>query len=371
MVRASEITLPLADQYISRRRRHRFAPSVAGSASCLEDRVLLSGAGAKAHAAEVAKPLADTAAGRQVTAAFDSILGTNPTNAQMTQWVHRLHGGMTVKVMRKDLALEAQAKATTAGAIAHDPVIMGPSTTVGISATNGIGTTSMTSLPSGLSGVSLPTVSPVNLLQTPAGLDLSRIFTTIASSTPTSTTTTTGLGTATTGTTSTNGTTSANSSALTSLLDELLTGTTGTTATASSSALTSLLSGLTGTTGTTATGTTATGTSSAALTTLLDELLTGTAGTTPAGTMPSALTSLLDDLVSLTGTTSTATGTSPLLALLTGGSVPTPGTTSTTTSTTTSGSIGTSSSIGTIGLLGPLTPFPVTYTPVTTTGVVS
>ena len=58
--------------------------------------------------AEVARPLADTAAGHKVTAAFESILGTNPP-AQLNQWVHKLHGGVSIKVLRKDLSVEARA----------------------------------------------------------------------------------------------------------------------------------------------------------------------------------------------------------------------------------------------------------------------
>ena len=54
MVRASErTTSPFAGQHNSRR-RCQFVPSIGGTASYLEDRVLLSGAGHHAHAAEVA-----------------------------------------------------------------------------------------------------------------------------------------------------------------------------------------------------------------------------------------------------------------------------------------------------------------------------
>src|ERR1700733_3553742 len=118
MVRASKISLSSKGNHISRR-RNQFTPSVAGSASCLEDRVLLSGAGGKA--AEVARPLADTPAGHRVTAAFESILGTNPSGAQLTRWVHKLHSGASVKALDRDLRVEARAQASaavTAAAIA-------------------------------------------------------------------------------------------------------------------------------------------------------------------------------------------------------------------------------------------------------------
>src|SRR6266550_5602548 len=38
--------------HTSRRRERRFVPSISGSASCLEDRVVLSGAGLAAHAVQ-------------------------------------------------------------------------------------------------------------------------------------------------------------------------------------------------------------------------------------------------------------------------------------------------------------------------------
>ena len=65
-----KLILPLADDHDPDHRRRRFVPSIAVDASGLEDRVLLSGVGHSAHTAEVAKPLAETAAGQRVTALF-------------------------------------------------------------------------------------------------------------------------------------------------------------------------------------------------------------------------------------------------------------------------------------------------------------
>jgi hypothetical protein len=42
MLRALNLTLPFAEGRMTRRRHRRFAPSLAGSTSCLEDRVMLS-----------------------------------------------------------------------------------------------------------------------------------------------------------------------------------------------------------------------------------------------------------------------------------------------------------------------------------------
>jgi len=53
MFRGLKSILRHTDDSTSRRRERRCLPTLTGSASCLEDRVLLSGAGARAHAAEV------------------------------------------------------------------------------------------------------------------------------------------------------------------------------------------------------------------------------------------------------------------------------------------------------------------------------
>ena len=93
--------LPSADDHTRRRGRRHCIPSLPESASCLEDRVLLSGAGQAARAAEVARPLAETAAGRRVTALYESILHTDPSSQQLTKAVHELRSGVSAKVLRK------------------------------------------------------------------------------------------------------------------------------------------------------------------------------------------------------------------------------------------------------------------------------
>ena len=91
-------------------RQRRCIPSLTESASCLEDRVLLSAAGGKARAAEIAPNLVDTKAGREVVNLFESILHTNPTSAQLTRSVRELSNGMSVVALRKDLTAEARAQ---------------------------------------------------------------------------------------------------------------------------------------------------------------------------------------------------------------------------------------------------------------------
>ena len=88
MLRAFKVVPPSASDRAPCRRRRRCIPSLGESASSLEDRVLLSGAGHGAPAADVARPLAETAAGQHVTALFQSILHTDPTGQQLTHWVH-------------------------------------------------------------------------------------------------------------------------------------------------------------------------------------------------------------------------------------------------------------------------------------------
>ena len=90
------------------RRQRRCIPSLTEWASCLEDRVLLSAAGGKAHTAEIAPNPADTKVGREVTNLFESILQTNPTSAQLTRSVRELRSGMSVVALRKDLTAEAR-----------------------------------------------------------------------------------------------------------------------------------------------------------------------------------------------------------------------------------------------------------------------
>jgi hypothetical protein len=176
MFRAFQSILPHANDRARSGRRRGFIPSLPESASCLEDRVLLSAAGGKAQAAEVSANMADTAAGKEVTNLFESILQTTPTGAQLSQWVHKLHSGMSVKTLRKDLTAGVQAGlggwAPTSITMDGDP---------SASARSAAGT----AMPPGLSAPTNTNVSPIDLSQVPAGLSFSRSFT----STPTSTST--------------------------------------------------------------------------------------------------------------------------------------------------------------------------------------
>jgi hypothetical protein len=130
MARAFKEILGLTGDAIPRRRRHRFVPSIAESASCLEGRALLSGAGGAAHHAmaahHAAANLADTAAGRRVTALFESILHTAPTSQQLARWVHKLHSGLSAKVLRNDLLAQVRAQqGLQASATANASIISG------------------------------------------------------------------------------------------------------------------------------------------------------------------------------------------------------------------------------------------------------
>ena len=93
-----------------KRRDRRCVPTVSGLTSALETRVLLSGT--THHASEVAKSagnLAETHLGHIVIGLYESILGTAPTSAQLTNWVHKLRGGVSRQVLREDLLATAQA----------------------------------------------------------------------------------------------------------------------------------------------------------------------------------------------------------------------------------------------------------------------
>jgi hypothetical protein len=164
MFRGLKAILRHTDDPTSRRRERRCRPTLSGSASGLEDRMLLSGAGAKAHAAEVAHPaaqnLANTHAGQVVTGLYESILGTDPTSAQLTSWVHKLRSGVSSKVLRKDLLATArseQLQASAAGVVAIDvssdtttstPSTMGSSSTTTGSSTAATSATTNNALPS-------------------------------------------------------------------------------------------------------------------------------------------------------------------------------------------------------------------------------
>jgi len=139
-----------ADHHPSKRRKRRCLPTLSGSASCLEDRVLLSGA--SAHAAEVAKTavnLASTHAGQVVTGLYQSILGTDPTSAQLTTWVHKLRSGVSSKVLRKDLIATArteQFQPSAAGVNAIDVTSETPTSTLSSSSSSSVATTSSSAM---------------------------------------------------------------------------------------------------------------------------------------------------------------------------------------------------------------------------------
>jgi hypothetical protein len=219
MARAFKEMLGLTGDPSPRRRPHRFVPSLAQSTSCLEGRTLLSGAGSTAHHA--AANLAETAAGRRVTALFESVLHTAPTSQQLTRWVHKLHSGVSAKVLRKDLVAQVRTQqGLQASAAASASIISGQSSTSssGHSTANG-----SSGLPSFVrNGTNSSAVSP-SAVQVPGGARLSLSASSAALSrsftfTQPGTTATTG----TTTTTTTPATTSTTSSAATT--------TTGTTA---------------------------------------------------------------------------------------------------------------------------------------------
>ncbi len=122
MLRAFKVVPAPARDLTTARRQRRCIPSICESASSLEDRVLLSGAGHHA-AAEVGRPMAETAAGQRVTALFESILHTDPTGQQLNHWVHELRVGVNVNSLRKDLTAEAQAGSGTPASATMDLVI--------------------------------------------------------------------------------------------------------------------------------------------------------------------------------------------------------------------------------------------------------
>ena len=107
MLRVFEAFSRRADDPV-RRRRRRCVPSLSERASCLEDRVLLSTAGGKAHAAELARNPADTRAGKEIMHVFESVLHTSPTGAQLNQLVPELRDGMSVAALRSNLMAQAR-----------------------------------------------------------------------------------------------------------------------------------------------------------------------------------------------------------------------------------------------------------------------
>jgi uncharacterized membrane protein YgcG len=165
---------PVGD-HTPRRRERRCVPSLSASASCLEDRVLLSGAGEKAHAAEVAHPaaknLANTHAGQVVTGLFESVLGTDPTSAQLTNWVHKLQSGVNAKTLRKDLVATTRSQGMQSSAPTVMNVVSQSVGTPTSSTTNGASSAMTASASSELAAAMLNTMpSPTNLAA--VGLDV-------------------------------------------------------------------------------------------------------------------------------------------------------------------------------------------------------
>jgi hypothetical protein len=218
MARAFKEILGLTGDPIPRRRPHRFVPSLAESASCLEGRTLLSGAGSTAHHA--AANLAETADGRRVTAMFESIMHTAPTSQQLARWVHKLHSGVSAKVLRKDLVAQVRAQqGLQASATASASIISGQSSSSASGRSTAAGSRGLpTSVRNGInspggsiavsrSAVQVPGNARLSLSASSAALSRSFTFTqpvtttTTTTTTPATTSTTSNAATTTTGTT--------------------------------------------------------------------------------------------------------------------------------------------------------------------------
>ena len=171
MLRAFERFLRRGDDP-ARRLRRRCIPSLSERASTLEDRVLLSAAGGKAQAAEVARNPADTRAGKEVTNLFASILQTNPTGAQLTHMVHELRSGMSVAALRRDLTAEARGQQGIRVPMDVVSVNGGPSAPVARTTGTAGGGVTIPKMP-GLSGSTSPGVARGGVSQIPTGMSIS------------------------------------------------------------------------------------------------------------------------------------------------------------------------------------------------------
>jgi hypothetical protein len=180
MLHSVRMMLFPANDHPGRRRQRRCIPLLPGLAACLEDRVLLSAAGGRAHAAEMATNPADTKVGKEVVRLFESILQTNPTTAQVTQFVHKMHSGMTVSAMRKDLIAEARIQPNTG---ATNVVIMNGGSSAP-SATASAGSTITAAMFSARSGMPQSMLTS-SVSQVPAGMSLSLTLTSATTSTST------------------------------------------------------------------------------------------------------------------------------------------------------------------------------------------
>jgi hypothetical protein len=236
-----------ANDRTSKRRERRCLPTLNGSAACLEDRVLLSGASA-AEVAKTASRLENTHAGKVVTADFESVLGTAPTGAQLVSWVHKLRGGVSARVLTKDLTATTQVNAAraaaanvnvTAIAINSDPPASTPvamsALVVTASSTGGTASSAEVAVPSSGSAFSaLLNTMPVATDLARVGLDVKQSYGALRAGEVSSSSSSGG------GTNSTGSSSAGSSSELQSLLSSL-----GLT-TSSPSELQSLLSSLSG-----------------------------------------------------------------------------------------------------------------------------
>src|SRR4051812_11557814 len=107
MLRAFKAVPPSARDRAPCGRQRRCIPSLSEPTSSLEARVLLSGARHGAPAADVARPLPETAAGRPGPALLEPILHAHPTGQQFTHWVHALRSGGGASPLGRDLTAEA------------------------------------------------------------------------------------------------------------------------------------------------------------------------------------------------------------------------------------------------------------------------
>jgi len=84
-------------------------PSIPGSSSYLEERVVPAGGGQSMSIAQLAQSMANSHAAQVVNNLFQSILMTSPTDSQLVQDVRRLqHGTLTANGLRNNLFASAQ-----------------------------------------------------------------------------------------------------------------------------------------------------------------------------------------------------------------------------------------------------------------------
>jgi hypothetical protein len=179
MLRAFKTFLHHADDPARCHRPRRCIPSLPELASCLEDRVLLSAAGGKAHAAEVAQNPADTKAGKEVINLFESILQTNPSGAQLTRLVREMRSGLSVAALRKDLTAEARAQQGAWALPSMNAVVINghtPANATTRTRSAATGTLNPAATMPSLSALTGSIVSPINAPRVPLGMSISFSF---------------------------------------------------------------------------------------------------------------------------------------------------------------------------------------------------